>query len=90
MTEQESEVGQSRNGRRGLRGGERRIRRRRTTSPCPTADELRIAFARARGSAADMIRFGSMLEDLECYVDNSVVWGEGEGRIVRRMAAELT
>lgn len=51
---------------------------------------MRIAFARARGSAADMIRFGSMLEDLECYVDNSVVWGEGEGRIVRRMAAELT
>ncbi len=62
----------------------RRIRRRRTTSPCPTPDELRAAFARARGSAADMIRFGSMLEDLECYVDNSVIWGEGEGRIVGR------
>ena len=62
----------------------RRIRRRRTTSPCPTPDELRAAFARARGSAADMIRFGSMLEDLECYVDNSVVWSETEGRIVGR------
>ena len=24
--------------------------------------------------------FGPMLEDLECYVDNSVIWGEGEGR----------
>lgn len=62
----------------------RRIRRRRTTSPCPTPDELRAAFARARGSAVDMIRFGSMLEDLECYVDNSVVWSETEGRIVGR------
>ncbi|MBQ8114213.1 MAG: hypothetical protein IJ146_13515 [Kiritimatiellae bacterium] len=46
--------------------------------------ELRAAFARARCSAADMIRFGSMLEDLECYVDNSVVWSETEGRIVGR------
>ena len=44
----------------------------------------RAAFARARGSTADMIRFGSMLEDLECYVDNSVVWSETEGRIVGR------
>ena len=33
---------------------------------------------------AGMIRFGSMLEDLECYVDNSVVWSEEEGRIVGR------
>ena len=62
----------------------RRIRRRRTTSPCPAPDELRAAFARARRSAADMVRFGSMLEDLECYVDNSVVWSASEGRIVGR------
>ena len=62
----------------------RRIRRRRTSNPCPTPDALRDAFARARGSAADMIRFGSMLEDLECYVDNSIVWSETEGRIVGR------
>ena len=38
----------------------------------------------ARASTAGMIRFGSMLEDLECYVDNSVVWSEEEGRIVGR------
>ena len=62
----------------------RRMRRRRTSNPCPTPGDLRDAFARARGSAADMIRFGSMLEDLECYVDNSVVWSETEGRIVGR------
>ena len=62
----------------------RRIRKRRTTSPCPTPDMLRTAFAQARASTASMIRFGSMLEDLECYVDNSVVWSEAEGRIVGR------
>lgn len=62
----------------------RRIRKRRTTSPCPTPDMLRTAFAQTRASTASMIRFGSMLEDLECYVDNSVVWSETEGRIVGR------
>ena len=62
----------------------RRIRRRRTTSPCPTPDMLRAAFVGARVSTSDMVRFGSMLEDLECYVDNSVVWSETEGRIVGR------
>ena len=71
---------------RRLRLGEerRRVRRRRTTSPCPTPDMLRAAFAQARVSSASMIRFGSMMEDLECYVDNSVVWNEVEGRIVGR------
>ena len=62
----------------------RRIRRRSTTSPCPTPDMLRAAFGQARSSTVSMIRFGSMLEDLECFVDNSVVWSESEGRIVGR------
>ena len=50
----------------------------------PTPDMLRVAFKRARSSTVGMIRFGSLLEDLECYVDNSVVWSEEEGRIVGR------
>ena len=62
----------------------KRIRRRSTTSACPTSDMLRAAFKQARASTAGMLRFGSMLEDLECYVDNSVVWSEEEGRIVGR------
>ena len=70
--------------RMGLAEERRRIRRRSTTNPCPTPDMLRTAFAQARASTAGMIRFGSMLEDLECYVDNSVVWSEEEGRIVGR------
>lgn len=62
----------------------RRIRRRRTISPCPTPDMLRTAFAQARLSNVRMLYFGSLLEDLECYVDNSVVWSGAEGRIVGR------
>lgn len=45
---------------------------------------LRDAFAHALDATTDMIRFGSMLEDLECYVDNSIVWSEDKGRIVGR------
>ena len=62
----------------------RRIRRRTTTNPCPTPEMLRDAFAHALDTTTDMIRFGSMLEDLECYVDNSIVWSEDKGRIVGR------
>ena len=62
----------------------RRIRRRSTTNPCPTPSMLRTAFAQARASTTGMIRFGSILEDLECYVDNSVMWSKAEGRIVGR------
>ena len=68
----------------GLAEERRRIRRRTTSSPCPTPSMLRTAFEQARASTANMIRFGSLLEDLECYVDNSVVWSEEEGRIVGR------
>ena len=70
--------------RMGLAEERRQIRRRSTTSACPTPDMLRAAFAQARVSTVSMIRFGSMLEDMECYVDNSVVWSKEEGRIVGR------
>ncbi len=48
----------------------RKIRRRTTTNPKPTAKALREQFAKAKSSPIEMIRFGSMVEDLECYVDN--------------------
>ena len=54
----------------------RKLRRRRTLNPCPTPDALMKAFAKAKDSPADMIRFGSLLEDLECYVDNSIMFDE--------------
>jgi len=69
--------------RHGLARERRRLRRRSTLNPCPTDDELREAFARAKGSPADMVRFGSLLEDLECHVDNSAIF-DGEGNLVGR------
>ena len=61
----------------------RRVRRRRTVSPMPSMDEIRAALARALGSPADMIRLGSLLEDLECYVDNSIYFNE-KGKVAGR------
>ena len=61
----------------------RRLLKRSTINPCPTDDALREAFARAKGSPAAMIRFGSLLEDLECHVDNSAIF-DGEGNLVGR------
>ncbi len=48
----------------------RRIRRRTTTNPKPTGKALLEQFVKAKSSPVEMIRFGSMVEDLECYVDN--------------------
>ena len=60
----------------------RRINKRRTINPMPSREELLDAFRKAKNSPADMIRFGSLLEDLECYVDNSVYFKNG--RLVGR------
>ena len=62
----------------------RKIRHRRTINPCPTPDALRKAFATALDSSENMIRFGSMLEDLECYVDNSLILDRDTLRIKGR------
>ena len=69
--------------RHGLARERRRLLKRSTLNPCPTDEELREAFARAKGSPADMVRFGSLLEDLECHVDNSAIF-DGEGNLVGR------
>ena len=61
----------------------RRLKKRRTLNSCPTDEELRERFAMAKDSPADMIRFGSLLEDLECHVDNSAIFDE-RGNIVGR------
>lgn len=60
----------------------RRIRARSTLNPRPTPEALREAFTRRGESHEAALRLGSMLEDLECYVDNSarVVGGCVVGR----------
>ena len=61
----------------------RRIRRRTTLNAAPTPDELLAQWAKVKGSPDEMIRFGSMLCDLEAYVDNSLLRNEN-GEIVGR------
>ena len=63
---------------------ERRSTRRRTTlNPIPTPEALLAQFKRIRRNPREMLLFGSMLEDLEAYVDNSLV-RDPDGTIVGR------
>ena len=58
--------------RRALAAERRKIRVRRTVNACPTREAILEAWAHRKDSHAAAIRFGSMLEDLECYLDNSL------------------
>ena len=78
----------------GLAEERRRIRRRRTTNAMPGNKELLEAFRKAKDSPADMIRFGSLIEDLECYVDNTPYFKNGQlvgrrGGIRRHLEREI-
>lgn len=61
----------------------RQIRRRTTGNPCPTREEILEAWVHRRDSHAAAIRFGGLIEDLECYLDNSLRFNEG-GTIIGR------
>lgn len=56
--------------RRELAIARRKIKRRRTTAPMPTPEELLEAWNERKSSREAMIRLGGMIHDLECYVDN--------------------
>ncbi len=71
--------------RRAMAEERRRVRRRETTSPCPAREALLEAWRHVRDSKESLVRFGSMMQDLECYVDNSLRMDE-YGRIVGRNA----
>ena len=58
--------------RRALAADRRRIRSRTTTNSCPTREAVLEAWNHRRDSHEAAVRFGSMLEDLECYLDNSL------------------
>ena len=58
--------------RRALAAERRKILARTTTNPCPTREAILDAWKRRRDSHEAAIRFGSLLEDLECYLDNSL------------------
>ena len=69
--------------RRALAAERRRVRLRTTPNPCPTREEVLDAWVHAKDSREAMLRFGGMLEDLECYVDNSLRFG-AHGEVVGR------
>jgi len=62
----------------------RRVGGRRTTNPCPTREAILDAWIHRRESHAAAVRFGSMVHDLECYVDNSLLRDEAGAIIGRR------
>lgn len=62
----------------------RRVGGRRTTNPCPTREELLDAWTKRRESHEAAVRFGSMVHDLECYVDNSLLRDENGAIVGRR------
>lgn len=54
----------------------RKITRRTTLNPCPKPEEFLAAFERRGESVEAKIRFGGMVHDLECYVDNCLKYDE--------------
>ena len=69
--------------RRSLAIERRKIRRRRTTAPMPTPEELLKAWNERKSSRKAMILLGGMMHDLECYVDNCLRFDE-TGNVVGR------
>ena len=62
----------------------RRVGGRRTTNPCPTREEILDAWVHRRDSHEAAVRFGSLVHDLECYVDNSLLRDESGAIVGRR------
>ena len=69
--------------RQALAAERRKVARRTTINPCPTKEQVLEAWEEARKSNAGVLRFGSLMEDLACYVDASLIRTE-DGAIVGR------
>ena len=63
---------QERARRQKLAAERRRVRMRHTLNPCPTRLEILDAWTQVKDSPEALLRFGGLMEDLECYVDNSL------------------
>lgn len=74
---------QERERRRRLAKERRCIRKRSTINSAPTGDEILAQWAKVHRNPQEMIRFGSMLCDIEAYVDNSLIRNE-YGEIIGR------
>ncbi len=56
--------------RRNLALARRKIKRRRTSAPMPTREDILKAWDERKDSREGMIILGGLIHDLECYVDN--------------------
>ena len=61
----------------------REVRKHHTLNPQPTFDAIRTALRSASSSPESAISLGSLLEDLECFVDNTLIH-DAQGQIVGR------
>ncbi len=61
----------------------REVRKHHTLNPQPTFDTIRAAIRTVRNSPESALRLGSLLEDLECFVDNTLIH-DSQGQIVGR------
>ncbi len=71
--------------RRKLAAERRRVTKRTTTNPCPAKETILEAWKHVRDSKESLVMFGSLMQDLECYVDNSLRFDRA-GHIVGRNA----
>jgi hypothetical protein len=69
--------------RRELAKERRKIRRRSTTAPMPTPEDVLKAWNERKKSREAMILLGGMLHDLECYVDNCLKFDDA-GNVIGR------
>jgi hypothetical protein len=69
--------------RQALAAERRKITKRQTLNPCPTREEILDAWKKVKNSNEDLLRFGSLMDDLECYVDNSLI-RDDSGEIIGR------
>jgi hypothetical protein len=69
--------------RRELAKARRKIRRRSTTAPMPTPEDVLKAWNERKKSREAMILLGGMLHDLECYVDNCLKFDDA-GNVIGR------
>ena len=70
--------------RRLLRAERRKVRARRTLNSCPSREEILEAWLQVRSSHEAMLKFGSLIMDLECYLDNSLIFDEAGNLVGRR------
>lgn len=63
--------------RKALAKDRRRITMRTTVNACPVKEAVLEAYIHRKDSKEAAIRFGSLIHDLECYVDNSLRFAEG-------------